>query len=111
ALFEEAGFVADTHLVVQDELRAAARKEGRAAQRIKADPALSRFSFRDTAVTAGQSYTYKVVPVNQGGAEGRVSESLTVAYNGAESRVSQRSISKLDDSLFDEPLSADLGDL
>jgi hypothetical protein len=104
AVYVESAFIPDTHLRVQDELRAAARKEGRSARRIKADPTLARFLFRDTAVTPGTVYTYKIVPVNQGGVIGLVAQTLTVAFKGAESEIRLQSLSELDDALFDQPI-------
>ena len=99
----DVGFVEDTHLAVQAELRAAAEAEGRASRRIKADPALSKFSFVDTTVESGRVYTYSIVPVNQGGTEGRVREALRVAFKGESSVVTRVPASGLAEAFAVQP--------
>lgn len=79
--------IADTHLDVQADLRRQAAAEGRPTRRIKADPALSVFSYIDRTVTPGETYLYRVIPFNQGGVDGATGTEIRVAFNGAGSVV------------------------
>jgi hypothetical protein len=78
----EVGFVEDLHLRELQRLKKAARSEGRSARKIDVDPALKQFVFSDTDVTPGKRYSYSIVPVNQGGVEGRVRHRIEVHFRG-----------------------------
>jgi hypothetical protein len=105
--FEESAFIEDTHLAVLGKLRDAARAEGRNPRHVKGDPALTRFTFLDTTVKPGETYLYKVVPINQGGIEGLVREGVRVAFQRGESAVSAVPLSDLEGTLLETSVGDD----
>ena len=99
--FGQSAFIEDTHLTVLGKLRDAARAEGRNPRHVKGDPALTRFTFIDTTVKPGETYLYKVVPVNQGGIEGLVREGVRVTFQRGESTISSVPLSDLEGTLLE----------
>lgn len=104
AQFDRRAFVEDIHLRERDRLQAEARAAGMPVRRVKVDPSLTAFRFTDTEVTLGSRYIYRVVPVNQGGTEGAVGESLALTFNGTTSQITRIGGADLESVLFDEAL-------
>lgn len=80
--------IPDTHLEVLDELREQAKREGRISRKESVPEEITRFRFTDRALKPGQSYVYKIVPINQGGAEGEVLSLIKVDFRGETSEIS-----------------------
>jgi hypothetical protein len=85
--FQTIGFVRDQHVKVREELRAAARAEGKIGRTIESPAEHTKFSFVDAGAQRSTTYMYQVVPQNQGGADGVVREVARVTFKGAASDI------------------------
>lgn len=85
--FETIGFVKDRHVQVREDLRKAARAEGKIGRTIEAPKENTEFAFTDTTATPSTTYIYQVVPQNQGGTDGVVKQFARVTFKGAASEV------------------------
>lgn len=85
--FETIGFVKDKHVQVREDLRKAARAEGKIGRTIEAPKETMEFSFTDTTATPTTTYLYQVVPQNQGGVDGIVKQFARVIFKGPASEV------------------------
>lgn len=85
--FETIGFVKDKHVQVREELRAAARAEGKIGRSIESPEEHTRFTYLDATAKPATTYIYQVVPQNQGGTDGAVSQFIRVSFAGAASDV------------------------
>ena len=85
--FETIGFVKDSHVTIRENLRAAARKEGKIGRSIESPEEHTKFSFVDSNPKRNQTYLYQIVPQNQGGTDGGVKELARITYKGAASDV------------------------
>lgn len=85
--FDTIGFVKDSHVTVREDLRAAARKEGKIGRTIESPEEYTKFTFVDATAKRDQTYLYQVVPQNQGGTDGGVKEFARVTFRGAASDV------------------------
>lgn len=85
--FQTIGFVKDSHVKVREDLRAAARKEGKIGRTIESPSEHTKFSFVDASTKRQETYIYQIVPQNQGGVEGQVKQAARVTFNGAGSDV------------------------
>lgn len=86
--FEELALVPDTHLEVYRELVEEARREKKAARKVKLDPELERFEFTDENVQPGYTYWYRIIPINQNGVKGQVKDVIKVQFLGQISTIS-----------------------
>lgn len=102
--FEIVGFVDDRHVAIREELRAAARKEGKIGRSIESPVQYTAFSFRDSTAKRSMTYLYQIVPQNQGGTEGVVNQAARVAFKGAASDIAMISSQEVqeDDTLLDD---------
>ncbi len=96
--FEELAAIEDKSVATREQLREAARAEGKPARKIKVDKALSEFSFTDQTARPGLVYLYKIVPLNQGGVEGESKNLVRVVYRGEASEISLVNVESLFDS-------------
>ena len=85
--FETIGFIKDSHVKVREELRAAARKEGKIGRSIKSPEEHTKFSFVDSKVQRDKTYIYQIVPENQGGTEGGIKQFARVTFRGVTSDI------------------------
>ena len=97
--FEQVAMIDDVHLQKLDELRKAARAEGRIGRRVQIDAAEKAFQFTDIAVQPGRTYLYQIVPVNQGGVEGEADQWIKVVFRGSTSDIAFIPYSVLSDDL------------
>ena len=95
--FAHIGTIKDEHLAKLEELRAAARREGKPTRRIAVAKELESFSFLDSNVKPGTTYVYRVQPFNHGGVLTRDFDLIQVAYRGITSEISAFSGQNLDD--------------
>ncbi len=86
-LFEKIGYVEDKHVKVREDLRKAARAEGKIGRTIEAPSELVEFAFVDKSATQGSTYIYQIVPVIKGNVEGGIGEVIRVVFKGAQSDV------------------------
>jgi hypothetical protein len=93
--FETIGFVKDRHVQIREDLRKAARAEGKIGRTIEAPKENMEFSYTDTSAIPSTTYIYQVVPQNQGGVDGGVKQFARVIFKGAASEVT---LTKSDDS-------------
>ena len=102
--FATIGFVADRHVKVREELRAAARAEGKIGRAIESPAEYTKFSFVDGTPKAATTYMYQVVPQNQGGTDGVVREVARVTFKGAASDIAMVSALEVpeDDTKIDD---------
>lgn len=84
---EKLAFLPDTHIAVRDELRDAAREKGLPTRKIKVDGTLRMFSYLDKDLEPGREYVYMIVPMNQDGEEGEVSQYIRILFRGDSSEV------------------------
>jgi len=84
---QEIGSIVDTHLAELKRLRDQAEAEGKPVRKVKVDQSLKHFEFIDSTVKPGSQYAYKIVPINQGGVEGQVSNIYKVLFKGENSEI------------------------
>jgi len=103
-LYSKVAFMPDNHIEQRERLRAEARELGQPLRRIRVDPELMSFVFVDRALEGGRRYIYQVRPVNQGGVEGQVLQTVEVFYRGdlSEVFVGRGNIPEREDSLTAE---------
>jgi hypothetical protein len=89
--FEKIGFIQDKHVSVREELRKAARAEGKIGRTIEAPSSMMDFVYLDKTVVNGATYIYQIVPVNQRNVEGGIAEVIRVIFKGSESDVTRLS--------------------
>jgi hypothetical protein len=89
--FEKIGFVQDRHVTVREELRKAARAEGKIGRTIEAPSAMMDFAYLDKTAVNGTTYIYQIVPLNQGNVEGGIAEVIRVVFKGSSSDVTRLS--------------------
>ncbi len=94
--------IPDTHVVEREELRAAARAQGKPGRRINVDSKKLHFEYSDTSAVKGSNYLYQIVPFNQGDVEGHGSQEIFVAFNGEKSKVSKAATTEDDEVTTDE---------
>jgi hypothetical protein len=98
--YERLDELEDTHVEVLKDMREEARKAGQVGRKVKVDQSLVKFGYSDTTVQPGHTYTYRIVPFNQGGVEGEVLKIVKVVFRGQSSEI----------SLLDQPaVGGDLG--
>jgi hypothetical protein len=85
--FETIGFVKDSHVTIREDLRAAARKEGKIGRAIESPEEHTKFSFVDASAQRDKTYLYQIVPQNQGGTDGGIKELARITFKGAASDV------------------------
>lgn len=83
--FVQIGFVEDLHLLQLDALRAEARAERRPLRKVKLPDEATLFSFTDEDLERDRSYTYLLIPRNQGGTQGAIRQQIRLRFNGEES--------------------------
>lgn len=86
--FELLNSVPDTHVLELKRLRDEAKAKGLPSHRVKVDDALMHFEYVDKNLSPGQSYLYKIVPVNQDGVNGVIKNMVRVVYRGQDSQIS-----------------------
>lgn len=74
--------IKDDHLKNLKIRKDEAEARGEPTRRIKSDPKETEFSFTDSSVKAGESYIYKIAPVNHGGVEGRSAKLIRADFSG-----------------------------
>lgn len=87
--FVVVGMLDDKHVEIRDELRRAARKEGRIGRRIEAPSDSMNFLYRDVPLESDKVYVYQIVPINQGGVRGGVREYIKVLFKGVDSVITR----------------------
>lgn len=85
--FETIGFVKDSHVEIRENLRAAARQEGKIGRTIESPEEYTKFTFVDSKTERNKTYLYQIVPQNQGGTDGGIRELARVTFKGAASDV------------------------
>jgi hypothetical protein len=102
--FETVGFVRDQHVVVREDLRKEARAEGKIGRTIESPEQYTKFTFVDTTAKPSTTYIYQVVPRNQGGTDGAVSQVARVTFKGSGSDVAMVSATEVieDDTSLDD---------
>jgi hypothetical protein len=102
--FETIGFIRDQHVQMREELRAAARAEGKIGRTIESPDEYTKFSFVDASAQRATTYMYQVVPQNQGGADGVVREVARITFKGAASDIAMVPSLEVpeDDTLIDD---------
>jgi len=95
-------FVPDTSITVREDLRKAAREEGKLGRRIQAPDELTHFTFLDPTVQMGRTYLYQIVPQNQDGVDGVVKSTVKVTFSGEQSDVTLLDSANLDEEAEDE---------
>ncbi len=85
--FELITTVSDTHVQVRDQLRAEARVQGKPGRKIQPPAATMKFEYSDGTVKEGETYLYKLVPINQGGVEGDPGQPITIVFKGLASKI------------------------
>jgi hypothetical protein len=85
--YDEVGFVEDTHVLILEERRKAAIEKGIPSRKVSIEPELKSFRYLDTGLVPGQSYLYKLTPVNQGGVEGQTDTIVKILFRGLNSEV------------------------
>ncbi|MEN9846949.1 MAG: hypothetical protein RIS36_2096 [Pseudomonadota bacterium] len=102
--FETIGFVRDQHVMVRENLRKEARAEGKIGRTIESPEQYTKFTFVDTTAAPSTTYMYQVVPRNQGGADGAVSQVARVTFKGSSSDIAMvpvTEVAEMDTSLND----------
>ncbi len=84
---QELAFIPDSHIMVREDLRKEARLKGLATRKVKVSSDLKSFRYVDTDLTPGLEYVYMIVPMNQDGEEGEVSQYIRVLFRGDSSEV------------------------
>ena len=79
--------IPDTHLQILSELREQAEATGKVTRKVKVADELKQFAYLDSTPQAGQTYAYKIVPINQGSVEGEVLRLVRVKFQGDRSLV------------------------
>jgi len=102
--FETIGFVRDQHVIVRENLRKEARAEGKIGRTIESPEQYTKFTFVDTTATPSTTYIYQVVPRNQGGTDGVVTQVARVTFKGSSSDVAMVSAAEVieDDTSLDD---------
>lgn len=93
--FDTIGFVQDSHVKIRDDLRAAARKEGKIGRTIESPGEYTKFSFVDSTAKVNQTYMYQIVPQNQGGTDGGVGQIARITFKGLASDVAMVPVTDL----------------
>lgn len=103
--FVTIGFIRDQHVTVREDLRAAARAEGKIGRTIESPGEYTKFSFVDPTAQRSTTYMYQVVPQNQGGTDGVVREVARVTFHGATSDIAMVPSLEVpeDDTRIDDP--------
>lgn len=86
-LFEKIGFLPDKHVQVREKLREEARAAGKIGRTVKSPDEYTKFTFTDSTPVQGKTYLYQIVPVNQGGTRGKVTQLAKVVFQGTQSAV------------------------
>lgn len=84
---KEAGSVEDANLEALKEARKEARERGEISRRVKTPDEKRKFTWEDKDVKEGETYLYRVVPINQGGEKGTPSSIIKVLFKGEQSDV------------------------
>ena len=102
--FETIGFLRDQHVIVRENLRKEARAEGKIGRTIESPEEYTKFTFVDTTAKPSTTYIYQVVPRNQGGTDGSVTQVARVTFKGSASDVAMVSASEVieDDTSLDD---------
>ena len=85
--FEIIAKIEDPHVEKRERLREEARAAGKPSHRVKVPQEEKEFAYLDTGLESGRSYLYKIVPVNQGGVKGEVTQIVQVFFRGNTSEV------------------------
>jgi hypothetical protein len=85
--YEELAFLEDLSVFERERLRDQAKADGRISRRIQAPLEKEKFHYLDSTVLPGNSYVYKLIPINQGRTEGRAAPLVRVAFRGEQSQV------------------------
>jgi hypothetical protein len=103
--FQTIGFIRDQHVKVREEMRAAARAEGKIGRTIESPAEYTKFSFVDPSAQRSTTYMYQVLPQNQAGTDGVVREVARVTFNGAASDIAMVPSLEVpeDDTRIDDP--------
>lgn len=83
----ELAFIEDHNLVELDKMRKEAREKGEIARRVKIAPEKKVFSYEDKELVNGETYIYRIIPINQGGEKGKASSIAKVLFKGEQSDV------------------------
>jgi len=103
--FETIGFVKDKHVQVREDLRKSARAEGKIGRSIESPEEYTTFSYLDSTAKPSTTYIYQIVPQNQGGTDGIVSQVVRVSFAGSASDVATLKAEEVqeDDTSLDDP--------
>ena len=90
AVLEEEDFeliqtIVDKSVQDRESRREQARNLGKPSKKIKSNPDLQEFQFVDARLQPGETYLYKIIPVNQGDVEGQVRQMVEILYRGTSS--------------------------
>ncbi|MBN8549474.1 MAG: hypothetical protein J0M12_09180 [Deltaproteobacteria bacterium] len=102
--FDRVTDIADIHLIELEKERDLLRAAGRPSHRARVDKSLTEFSYVDKGVTAGSTYVYKVVGMNQGGLDSDSFKLVKVLWRGDSSEITTVDTSTLsaDDEFLGE---------
>lgn len=102
--FQTIGFVRDQHVIVRENLRKEARAEGKIGRTIESPEEYTKFTFVDTTAQPSTTYMYQVVPRNEGGTDGAVSQVARVTFKGSASDIAMVSATEVveDDTSLDD---------
>lgn len=95
--FSELAVIPDAHIEKRDQLREQARSEGKVGRKVRLPAADLHFEFSDTSVIPGGDYVYRIVPLNNGGTEGEVTQIIRVVFRGQNTSVQAIQSAELDD--------------
>lgn len=89
AKFDLIGTVEDTHLKELLEMRAQAIEQGQISRKVTLPAERSQFQYVDRSAVPGKRYYYQIVPINQGGVEGKVIERVNILFRGEVSEIAR----------------------
>jgi len=81
--------ILDNHLAALTELQDRAKASGKNPNNVSVPPSLTKFTYKDTSLTRGQSYAYRLVGFNQGGVEAEIDRVVQIDFDGDNSTITQ----------------------